>query len=205
VDAEKPTYNRVSTTINFYNMKNLKSIFGLAIAMLFILSACNKEELSIQEMEVSSVQEMEITPDFFHVNDLDIITETLNPEGLDLNQADAEGNEKCCYALGPVSESCCNVGNIVNLVGGTNRFRVPLTYDKKGSFIVTVWQGNSFQGNFNSPENWGHNGKCLTSHHLIDLDNYAQIQQGQNYTFRIYLYDGSGPFCDSGQINFVGE
>lgn len=185
-------------------MKNLKGnsiLFSLLAMIAFAVFLTSCEQGYILDNEPLNEQS-QMTLESFQTTDINQLIEDLNLSNVSLEDASIEVEETLHNSDEVMERMCCNVGSIYNLRGGTNRFRVPLTYGANSSFIITVWKGGSFwsSGNISIPFS-----SCTTSYHLTDLDNYAPIQQGESYILRVFLYSGSGAFCDMGSKNFVGE
>ncbi len=177
-------------------MKNLKVLSGftlVALLSMFIFTSCGKEDLTVDE----SLTDLQV----FETAGIDQLTEEFDLKTIEVDAADFIEIEEAPEGV-EERKGCCDVGQIVNLAGGTNRFRIKFRYNAGDAFILTVWQGSSFQssGLISAPFN-----SCTTSYHLTDLDAFANIQPGQSYTLRVFLYKPSGPYCDLGTLNFIGE
>ncbi len=190
-------------------MKTLKvksilfSLLTILVASIFLVS-CEQESLPVVIEELEGLRPAEVgTLESFQTTDISQLIEDLNLSTVSLEDTSIE-IEKTMDGSDEITKRtwCCDVGSIANLAGGTNRFRIPLTYDANSRFVITVWQGGKFWASniisipFNS---------CTTSHHYTDLDYYAPIQQGESYVLRVFLFNETGPSCDMGIKSFIGE
>lgn len=169
-------------------MKNL----CILLAMLFIVSSCNKNEEAVPvDKAPQSIEELEKL-----VGDIKITKEDVfNTPAVRANLEDCETE---VLEEDFESRDCCEIDTPFNLTAGTNRFRTKIKQDAGYTIRYTVYHYVFNFPSFSSQQiasfefKFPFNG-CTTHYNIIDLDNYCNpaIIPGDFYRLSAVLYDSS--------------
>ena len=126
-------------------MKNLKVFFALTIMVMFVMTSCGKEEIAVQDYEVSSIKTQKETIQFLEELDINSLEASYSDYEIEtLPSVAAKGLTETCEVEGKVflygTTNTCSVGVYIN-----GSFSTSYNLSHAQSFTIPVSESDTYK------------------------------------------------------------